>query len=603
MYKHLRYDPKDPWSPLADRLVLSEGHSVPVVYAAYADLGGVMGVSSELSEPLKTDALDTLRELDSRLDGHPNPAEGFPFFDAATGSLGQGLSVGAGLALAARLDGSPRRVYVVIGDGESREGQIWEACDFIVDHGLKNVCAIFNCNGQGQADYVSPQQSPESLHKKLRAFGWNAKIVDGHSAEELLAALATVGRGRKPVAIVAVTKKGWGVADLQAHSNHGKPLPDGKLDKALAELDQLRARDSEGNGEMIPKTPRVKRRRARGPASVLPHPDFDALLEGDAKWSAGRKLATRRAYGLALRDLGRVNSEVVVLDADVSNSTFSEVFRDEFEDRFFECKIGEQNMISAAVGLSAAGKTPFVNSFAKFLVRGYDQVEMGVISQANIKLVGSHSGVTLAADGPSQMGLPDVAFFRSLSTVLRADRSGPAAVVFHPSDAVCAYKCTEIMMNHQGLCYMRTHRPDVPLIYDAQAEFRVGGNHLLREGDRLLLVASGYIVHTALQAAEQLAVRGIEAGVLDAYSLPLDSESMLAHADRCGGKIITIEDNYGGGLGSAMSELAAAKGGLLLQAMTVRRVPKSGRTPEDLLKYVGLDVDQIVDAASTMAQK
>jgi len=595
MYRQMRYDPANPWHEAADRLVLSEGHAVPVVYAAYADLGGVVGWPDGESTALTVEELTTLRAIDSVLDGHPNPAEGFPFFDAATGSLGQGLSAGAGLALAARLRGFDKRIFVLIGDGESREGQIWEAADFIVDQKLTNVCAIFNCNGQGQADYVSRQQSAEVLQGKLEAFGWQTRLIDGHDADQIAAALAEVGKTDKPLAIIARTTKGWGVSALQAHTSHGKPLPAAEVDGALAELDGMYAKlgvSPDQAGSLAPPAP-------SGSASPLPSGPIQLppFAEGIAAAGLGEalqkgKLATRRAYGAALLALGKADRRIVALDGDVSNSTFAQFFAKAFPDRFFECKIAEQNMVSTAVGLAAGGFIPFVSSFAKFLARAYDQIEMANITRANIKLVGSHSGVSLGADGPSQMGLLDVPFFRGFTQV-DDGRGQPACVVFQPADAVAAYRCTELMANHVGMCYMRTHRPDMPLLYPQDATFEIGGVHPLREGDAVTLVGSGFTVFVALAVAERLAREGIECAVFDAYSLPVVADPILAAARAAAGVILVIEDNYCGGWHAALAEAAARAGDVRVDGMTCGRIPKSGRTAEDVLAFVGLSAGDI----------
>ncbi len=595
MYQQMRYDPLNPWHEGNDRLVLSEGHAVPVVYAAYADLGGVVGWSDGESTALTVNDLARLRDIDSVLDGHPNPAEGFPFFDAATGSLGQGLSAGAGLALSARLRGIHKRIYVLIGDGESREGQIWEAADFIVDQNLTNVCAIFNCNGQGQADYVSAQQSPEVVQHKLAAFGWDARIIDGHDADQIAAALADVGKTGRPLAIVARTEKGWGVGALKAHTNHGKPLPAAGLKEAIAGLDGMYAElgiSADSDAKLAPPAPSdAVAPRPSGPIRLPPFADGVAAAELAEALEKG-KLATRRAYGAALLALGKADERIVALDGDVSNSTFAQFFAKAFPNRFFECKIAEQNMVSTAVGLAAGGFIPFLSSFAKFLSRAYDQTEMASITRANIKLVGSHAGVSLGADGPSQMGLPDVAFFRSFTQV--DDGTGqPACVVFQPADAVAAYRCTELMANHVGMCYMRTHRPDMPLLYAHDATFEIGGARQVREGSAVTLVGSGFTVFVALAAAERLAREGIECSVFDAYSLPVMAEPILASAQAAAGLVLTIEDSYCGGWHAALAEAAAQTGQVRVDGMTCGRIPKSGRTAEDVLAFVGLSVGDI----------
>jgi len=601
MYRVMRYDPKNPWNKGADRLVLSEGHAVPAIYAAYCDLGGIVGTQDQPSELRFNDAL-TLREADSVLDGHPNPAIGFPFFDAATGSLGQGVSVAAGLACGAKLAGSDRKVFCLCGDGESREGQIWEGLDFIVEQKLTAVRVIFNCNGQGQSDYVSERQSPDTLSAKLQAFGFDVKDIDGHDWDQVIEALSA-DAGDKPVAVVARTTKGWGVTELQDCGYHGKPLkPDG-LAKALEELDAKAAELVAGDaGDSVALDITAPQTLEAPSGETISAGSFTGALQavGWDQQLADRKLATRRAYGAALVAMG-ADERVVGMDGDVKNSTFAELFAGKHPDRYFEARIAEQNMVSAAAGLAAAGRIPFVSSFAKFLVRAYDQIEMAAITNANIKLCGSHAGVSLAADGPSQMGLPDLAFFRSLARSNRVD-GAPAVRVMLPSDAVSAFKLTELMANVGGMCYMRTHRPDVPFIYDENEEFVVGGSKHLIDGEDLVIVASGYMVHEARKAVEILEeTGGLKASLVDAYSLPLDTEEILQIGDDCRGQILVVEDNYVGGVCDELAAAAAASDlGITVKSMFVQDVPKSAKTPEEILKLVGLTAQDIAEAAQKM---
>jgi len=601
MYRVMHYDPKDPWNTGSDRLVLSEGHAVPVIYAAYCDLGGVAGAPGQPIELTFDDAL-ALREGDSVLDGHPNPARGMPFFDAATGSLGQGLSVSAGLALAARLDACDKRIFCLIGDGESREGQVWEAVDFIAEQKLTAVRPLFNCNGQGQSDYVSPQQTPEALAAKLNAYGWEVRLIDGHSWDQIFQALGAQPSG-KPIAIVAKTVKGWGVTELQKHTYHGKPLAPSQVDQAMKDLDELAAKlgvaDAPDEPAIHVSKPQPAARPAGGPVSAG---SFAEAMKkfGMEKALNDRKLATRRAYGAALAAMGG-DPRIVATDGDVKNSTFAEIFAKAYPERFFEGRIAEQNMISAAVGLAAGGRIPFVSSFAKFLVRGYDQLEMAVISDANIKLCGSHAGVSLAADGPSQMGLVDLAYTRCFAHSQRPG-GGPAVSVLLPSDAISAFKLTELMANTPGLCYMRTHRPDVDFLYDENEPFTIGGFKHLVDGQDLAIVASGYMVHVARQALTILEeANGISASLIDAYSMPLATEEILRIGDDCNGQILVVEDNYIGGIGDEIAAAAAASDlGVRVGTMYVRSVPKSAKTPEAILQQLGLTAQDIANAAQKM---
>ncbi|MCO6436099.1 MAG: transketolase [Phycisphaerae bacterium] len=593
MYRTMRYDPADPWNPGSDRLVLSIGHAVPAAYAAYADLEGVVGKSPKEARPLTIDDLASLRELHSTLDGHPNPAEGFPFFDAATGSLGQGLSAAAGLAVAARLDKSNKRIFVIAGDGESREGQFWEAADFIVDHRLYNVCLIVSCNGQGQAGPVSHQQSAETVAEKLEAFGWKVATIDGHDPDAIHGATAeSAGRGH-PTAIIARTVKGWGV-DLMLHSNyHGKPVPAAELGAACAQLEAYGKKlGAKAEESWTPRKPgKIAAESARVPIAL---PGLDSALR-DAGLAAAldkKELATRVAWGVAMVALGKADNRIVSLDGDVSNSTYANLFAKEHSDRFFECKIAEQNMITAASGLAAAGKIPFASSFGKFIERGLDQVDMAAITRANIKIVGSHTGVSLAADGPSQMAVTDVAFFRSMCHVDAGGR--PACRVFQPSDAVSAYRLTELMANLDGLCYLRTHRPNAPFIYELDETFTTAGFKQIRRGADITLVSAGYMLHTVLSAAGRLADRGISCNVFDAYALPLETDAILDAVQSSDSTILVVEDNFAGGLHAEIAEAAAARGDIRVVGMTVARMPKSARTAEEVFEYCGVGLDQIV---------
>ena len=314
---------------------------------------------------------------------------------------------------------------------------------------------------------------------------------------------------------------------------------------------------------------------------------------------AKNQLATRRAYGAALVALGAADERIVALDGDVRNSTFSDMFMAKFPDRFFECKIAEQNMISTAAGLSAAGFIPFASTFAKFLSRGYDQIEMAQITRANIKLVGSHSGVSLAADGPSQMSLHDIAYFRSASQTDNG-RGKPVCVTFHPSDAVSAYHCTWLMARHDGMCYLRTHRPEVPLLYAPDTQFAIGGSHTLMQGDAITIVSAGYMVHVCKQAVEELLTHGINCALIDAYSFPLDTRPILAQARRTGGKILTVEDNYIGGLAGAIAESAAETGAIQVHSMTCKKMPRSARSTDEIMAYVGLSAKDIVSKVQSL---
>jgi len=604
MYRTMRWLPNDPTNPTSDRLVLSEGHAVPVVYAALADIGATVEWNGEPIQ-LTPEHLKTLRVDDSPLDGHPNPEEGVRFFDAATGSLGQGLSVAAGLGVAARADETGRKVYCIVGDGESREGQITEALDFIMDEALVDVLPIFNCNQYGQAGEVSEQQSPERMTAKLEAFGFEVACIDGHSPDEIK---VTIDRfnidGRtQPMAVVAKTVKGWGVPMLQGGNWHGKPVAGKELEQALAELRQtgLTLTTSMTTQSIaIPEPPKAASCSCETPTAMT-------FREAMAKWDLtsvlqSGKLATRKAYGIALRSLGHTHKNVWAVDADVSNSTFSNAFGNDAElnSRFVECKIAEQNMYSVGVGLSAAGKIPFCSTFSKFITRGYDQIEMAINSGANLKVVGSHSGISLAADGPSQMSLPDVAWFRSFGT-MKDHHGNPGCYVLQPADAWAAYALTLKMAEHNGCCYLRTFRPEVEMLYDQNTVFELGGMEVLTEGRDLLIVTAGYMVHECNKALDELDRMGVDATLLDLYSLPFDENRLLDLANENNGNILVIEDNYGAGLGSAVADACTASGeSFTVEQMFVKRIPKSARTPESILRMCGLHYTDITKTAASL---
>ena len=611
MYQSMRWSPDYPDYPTSDRLVLSEGHAVPVIYAAAVKLGVMFGKNPDERRKLTAEDLAQFRTWKSELDGHPNPMEGFPFFDAATGSLGQGLSVAAGLAEAARLDGNEKLIYCIIGDGESREGQITEALDYIVEKNLNNVLPIFNCNEYGQAGRVSDQQSAGKIAAKLEAIGFNVVTIDGHDPTQIKEQFDAFIAGSKdasgtPMAVVAKTIKGWGAPSIQGGGWHGKPPTGDALQKALGELDERRVEltSTLGSTDAFTIQPPADA-PARDPklgempsmSQAMRQFDMESVLHKGS-------LATRKAYGLALRALGQVNDQVVVLDADVSNSTFADTFAKDsnLADRFFECRIAEQNMISLAVGFSAAGKVPFCSTFAKFFTRAYDQIEMAINSGANLKLIGSHAGISLAADGPSQMSLPDVAWFRSWTT-MKDHRGNPGCYLLQPADAFAAYGLTAAMAEYEGVCYMRTLRPDTEFLYSDDQIFNLGGFEVLNEGRDIVLCAAGYMVHEANKAIDLLDRAGISATLIDLYSLPFDTDKLLDVIGTNNGYVITMEDNYGGGIGSAVADAMTESGdAFTLIQMHVKRIPKSARTPEELLQMCGLTAQDVVSECMEILQ-
>lgn len=611
MYRAMRWDPESPAHHGSDRLVLSEGHAVPIVYAACADIG-VTFYPHGKAKIMDEKDLMTLRDIHSPIDGHPNPVVGFPLFDAATGSLGQGLSVAGGLAAAARIDKVDKTIYCVIGDGESREGQIWEAMDFIAEHELTNVVAIFNCNLIGQSDWVASAQGPEHIAAKAEAYGWKTVVVDGHHPEELLQALRLHSEAKvcgRPLAIIARTVKGWGAPTKQGLGYHGNPVSEKDLPHILAELDKTAA---ELGADKVTHAQLAEFFRIRPPLTAPTHKPAQRPIGFAAACNAAKlgdaltkkKLSPRRAFGLALDALGCSNPNVVACDADVKNSTYAQEFAKAHPSNYLECRIAEQNMVSVAAGLAAGGKVPFVSTFGKFLVRAFDQIEMAIISGANVKYVGTHIGVTLAADGPSQMALSDVAFMRTFAHV-KDHRGNPAMVVLTAADAPSAYKMTLEMGEHTSSAYLRAVRADLPFLYSEEEVFPFGEFKIVRKatgkGKQIVLVATGYMVHSCLAVANQLAGQGIDAIVVDAYSLPFHTCKLLELAVGHGGKILTVEDNYLGGVASEIAEaLAASDLCVTAKSLTVSRIPKSGKTPEDVLAYVHLSESDIAKAATAL---
>jgi transketolase len=564
-FAEMRYDAADPQNPDNDRFVLSKGHAAPILYAAWAEAGF-----------LKREDLLTLRRLDSDLEGHPTPR--LPFVDVATGSLGQGLCAGVGIALNARRIGSDYRTYVLLGDGESAEGSVWEAADVAAYHGLDSLCGITDMNALGQSGPTHLQHDTEAMAGRWRAFGWNALIVDGHDLPAILDALekARQTRGR-PTMIVAKTLKGKGISTMEGKDGcHGKALKKGEeLDKALAELQSQFV--SEDAPLPRPEKPTSPNRPSSRPGTV-----------GASAYKLGDSVATREAYGAAIARLAAADDRIVALDADVKNSTFSEKFEQQHQDRFYQNFIAEQSMIGAAMGLASRGAIPFPSTFAAFLTRAYDFIRMAAISNLNVKMAGSHAGVSIGEDGPSQMALEDLAMMRA----------EPNIAVLYPCDGVSTEKLIERMAYHPGPVYMRTSRPKTPVIYGPDEEFTVGGLKVLRESrdDVVTVVGGGVTVFEALKAYDELKSRGIKIRVVDLYSLqPIDAATLLKCARETNGRVVTVEDHYaGGGIGDAVAS-ALASGGFTVRRLAVSEIPRSG-TPEQLLDHYGISARHIIAA-------
>jgi transketolase len=561
----MRFRPAEPTAPDNDRLILSKGHAAPLLYAAWTEAGA-----------LSPDDLLTLRRLDSNLEGHPTPR--LPFVEAATGSLGQGLSIGAGMAIGHKLDGAPGVIFVLLGDGECAEGNVWEAAAFAGHYRLENLVAVVDVNRLGQSQPTMLEHNCRAYSDRFRAFGWQTILVDGHDMAQVVKALRRAHRpSGVPVAVIARTIKGKGIPGIEDLEGwHGKPLDENAANKAVAAL------EAQLHGVKLPKVRPPKASPPPAATSASARDTFRVSAHGQ-----GAAVATRQAYGEALAKLGTINPAVVALDGDVKNSTYAERFKEACPDRYVEGFIAEQNMAAAAVGLGAYGKIPFVSSFACFLTRAFDQIRMAAISRANVKFSGSHCGVSIGEDGPSQMGLEDLAMFRAV----------PDSVILYPSDAVSAERCVELAASFRGIVYIRTTRPKTAVLYDPEETFAVGGLKLVRqsEGDRVTVVAAGVTLHEALKAWEELKGQGIPIRVIDLYSIkPLDRDGLLRAARATGGRLITVEDHYRqGGLGDAVLE-AVAEEGIRVHKLAVSELPRSGR-PDGLLDRYGISARHIAD--------
>ncbi len=567
----MKFDVKNPNSKDSDRFVLSKGHAAPILYAALGE-AGVFPLSRVM----------TLREFSSELEGHPTPL--IHGVDAATGSLGQGLSVAAGLAIGARMDKSPTRVYVLLGDGEMAEGEIWEAAELAGHYQLDNLTVVADVNALGQSQPTMYQHDMEIYRKKFEAEGFATEVIDGHDVAAVLGALdrAKATKG-KPQAIVARTIKGNGVSFCAGKEHwHGKAFSKDEMATALKEIG--------GAPVEVPKDPGKSYTRKSLP---MP-PEFPA--PPDPAYEAGKPVATREAYGFALKRLGAVNPHIVALSGDVKNSTFSEIFEKAYPDHFFQGYIAEQNLVSMAVGLAARGKVPFADSFACFLSRAYDNVRMAAISRSNINLCGSHCGVSIGEDGPSQMALEDLAAFRAVHS----------SAIFYPCDAMSTERIVETMARRPGINYLRTSRPKTAILYSKDEKFPVPGFKVPRKSaeDRVTVIGAGITVHEALKAADELKKEGMMIRVVDLYCLkPIDGKALAAEVAGSGGRLVTVEDHWPeGGVGeTALTALAlAGSSPSKYRMLAIRNMPHSGK-PDELVDAFGISARHIVAAVKEIA--
>ena len=562
--KHLHYDFDQPDDPRNDHLVFSKGHASPLLYAMYKAAGAITD-----------EELLTFRQFGSRLEGHPTPV--LPWVDVATGSLGQGLPYGVGIALAGkRLDRLPYRTWVLCGDSEIAEGSVWEAFEHAAFGELDNLTAIIDVNRLGQRGETMHGWDLDSYASRAKAFGWHAIEIDGHDVEAIDSAYTeAVSTTGVPTVIVAKTIKGKGVQAVENKDGfHGKALPE--PEQAIEELGGIRN-----------LTVEVAKPEISGAQHVF---ETSGSVELPA-YEVGAEVATRKAYGDALKAIGDGRGDVVALDGEVSNSTYAEIFRDAHPDRYFEMFIAEQQMVAAAVGIQVRGWKPFASTFAAFFTRAYDFVRMAAISRANIKLCGSHAGVSIGEDGPSQMALEDLAAFRALHS----------STVLYPCDGNQTAKLVEAMVDLDGIAFLRTTRADTPVIYEAGEDFPVGGAKVVRssDDDEVTLIGAGITLHEALKAADSLAGEGVSARVIDLYSVkPVDAETLRAAAEATGGRFVVAEDHWPeGGLGEAvLSAFSESDESPRVAHLAVREMPGSGK-PAELLAAAGIDAEHIAAAA------
>ncbi|XP_060515970.1 transketolase-like protein 2 [Cylas formicarius] len=566
----MRYKVSAPRDPSSDRFVLSKGHAAPALYAAWAEAGLFPAAD-----------LKNLRKIDSDLEGHPTPR--LSFIDVGTGSLGQGLAIAGGMAFVGKnYDKASYRVYCLIGDGESAEGSIWESIHFASYYKLDNLCIIFDVNRLGQSQETSMGHDVDSYRKRLEAFGVQAIVVDGHDIEELVKALHTAATTKgKPTAIVAKTLKGKNFPKVENLDNwHGKPLG-AESDRIVEHLKSLIK--NQGPPQIHPQKP------LKDDAPVVNISNIQ--LSSPPNYKIGEAIATRVAYGTALVKIAQNNPRVIALDGDMKNSTFSENLKKYDSSRYIECFIAEQSLVGTAIGAACRDRTvPFVSTFACFLTRAFDQIRMGAISQSNVNFVGSHCGVSIGEDGPSQMGLEDLALFRSIN----------GSTIFYPADAVATERAIELAANTKGITFTRVNRPTTAVIYPNDFVFAVGKANVIQKSqkDQVVLIGGGITIQEALTAAKELAKAGIGARVIDPFTVkPLDKETIIKNIKEVGGRAVVVEDHYyEGGLGDAVFAATALERNIIIKHLAIGELPRSG-PPNALLDLYGISAKHIVIAA------
>ncbi|XP_048252789.1 transketolase-like isoform X2 [Haliotis rufescens] len=569
-FNTMRYTTEEPRSASADRFVLSKGHAAPILYAAWAEAGLFP----------EADLLN-LRKLSSDLEGHPTPR--LNFIDVATGSLGQGLSVAAGMAYTAKhFDKADYRTFCLIGDGESAEGSIWEAIAFASHYKLDNLVCIFDINRLGQSEPTSLGHDTDIYKRRMEAFGWNTTVVDGHDVEALSKVFFNAGTVKgQPTCIIAKTFKGKGCPGIEDMENwHGKALG-AKGDECIEAIKAVMS----NNGPFGLKP--------SAPTMIVPDVDITNVKLGEApKYKKDEQIATRVAYGSALLKLGKANNRVVALDGDMKNSTYSNKFQAAFPERFIECFIAEQNMVGVGIGCATRDRTiVFMSTFSAFFTRAFDQIRIGAISQTNANFVGSHAGVSIGEDGPSQMALEDLAMFRTI----------PGSTVFYPSDAVSAERAVELAANTKGICFIRVSRPNTPILYECNEKFQIGKAKIVRQSDSdvVTIVASCVTLVEALKAADTLASSGVNVRVIDPFTIkPIDAATIISSARKTNGRIITVEDHYPeGGIGEAVQSAVSMEKDIIVKRLAVQEVPRSGK-PAELIEKYGISANCIVKAVN-----
>ncbi len=561
----------------ADDIVLSSGHAVPVIYAVYAVCGKI-----SVSE------LAGYRTFGSVLEGHPTPR--FPFIAQATGSLGQGLSIGLGKALMYKRKDCRGKIFVIMGDSEFAEGSNWEACAVAAQYKTHELVAVINCDSLGQSTTVLQGMQSDGIVLKMNAFGWHTFICDGHDVHALEQALThareyTAG----PSAVVMKTVKGFGLPNAGKQGYHGKPFSQQELPAVLDYLAQRAGEAAVYEGSEVAMCPVMQVHKQLSDQEPDDAYAFYCTPQQYGFVQPEKPLATRYAYGHALAHLGAQYEKMIVFDAEVKNSTYAELFEKAYPENFYQAFIAEQNMVGMALGVAVMGYIPFASTFAAFMTRAYDQIRMAALSRAPVRLCGSHAGVSIGQDGPSQMGLEDIAMMRTI----------PHSVIFYPCDAVSTYACVQLMIQYtHGVSYLRTTRSQTPQVYQVSHTFYIGGCTVLQksEHDVTCIIAAGITVFEALQAYQKLADEGLFVCVIDCYSIkPLPYEELYAQAVRCHKKVITVEDHYrSGGLGEAVSAALADKD-VAVRSLAVDKIPRSGQ-PQELLTYQQIDAQAIIAA-------